>query len=92
MSALAKWRPSPDSPIKAGYQCGNPKCGAIRKDANHWFMAFVSNILSFASWDVRDAENPKSAAVFLCGESCMQQLVSIWAAEKSAEAMQGGSK
>lgn len=100
MTALAKWRPDPDSPIKPGYQCGNPKCHKVRGASNHWFMAEIAvNVLdendtpvavSFYNWNAGAWPEDEGAdpMVPLCGEQCATELLNLWLSERTAEAMQ----
>ena len=100
MSALAKWRPSPDSPIKPGYQCGNPKCQKVRGASNHWWISELfkppTYIISieFKMWSLEQWESPSINVdrVALCGEQCATELLNLWLSERTAEAMQGVGK
>lgn len=102
MSELHKWQPENSGAVRPGWKCGNPKCGAVRKETNHWFSVSIalspvgsSEPPSFsmhqwtpASW----ADSVLKLRGFLCfpvcGESCATVALSIHMAEVVSRALQ----
>ena len=48
-------------------------CGAQRKEANHWFVAFNAiKEISFGTWAQADCDGllHDEGAIYLCGQAC----------------------
>ena len=66
--------------VKPTYVCD--VCGATRKDANHWFLAWSmpNGCLMLAPWDVPQSPgyHDQPDMKHLCGQVCVHSIVGKW--------------
>jgi hypothetical protein len=59
-------------------------CGAEKKQANHWFVAYEhADELRISGWNSRQCKRP--GARHLCGQACLHKLVDEFMAQTIAE-------
>lgn len=64
------------------FLCVLPECTHRRGIGNHWFLSYINpnRQLIFSKWDDEQALRPGIGHI--CGEACMQKLLSRWASGK----------
>ena len=65
--------------------CAGPNCGAIRKEANHWFVIKFPGTENkvFHCEPLTDPKNLRPWNKPVCGQSCAQKLFDTWMAKAS---------
>jgi hypothetical protein len=69
--------------VKPTYVCD--VCGAIRKDADHWFLAWsiANGRMTLAPWDVPQSPGHRNQphTKHLCGRECLHSIIGKWVEE-----------
>ena len=81
-------------PIMPGHECAI--CGALKREVNHWWLVFVTRVLSsvgayaelsVTQWraDLAADKNKRPA----CGTNCAQKLVERWLVNSKLDSPRG---
>ncbi len=67
--------------IPPGPCCDGPRCGAIKRETNHWFVT-IENSAGFSVQPVelfdRDAYDDTVSLNDICGEACGVKRLQVW--------------